>query len=218
MYTPKHEIKESLSTKSILAFLVKNENLISDYELREVYASVIAQKLSSLGKFGSFYPNGRREVESTSHGLKFDIAEDSYEQIVVKLEKTLGGASGDDMEIKNNYSWAKDAFNGFKPGSKTEFKVNRYYGTDSGLVEILQVIAYAVTKKPERDRKLGFDLVAQYELKTGFGGKATAYDQKNIKELGIVLKQFKNGKVLVGGLKSDALARLEKMRQVLTGK
>ena len=217
MYKSKH-LTESVSVKGMLDFLVKNSNLIGDYELREVYANVIAQKLSNLGKYGSFYANRSRDIESTSHGLTFDISDYTYDQIVAELEKKLGGASSDDMEIKNNYSWAKDVFIGFKPGSKTEFKVNRYYGTDTGIVDILTVLSYAVTKKPERDRKTGFDLVAQYDLKTGFGGKPTAYDQKNIKELGIVLKQFKNGKILVGGLKADALGRLAKMQTVLTGR
>ena len=216
MYKSKH-LTESVSVKGMLDFLVKNSNLVSEYSLKDVYRDVIAEKLTKLGKYGTFYVN-RKDIESSSHGFTFDVDDYSYEQIVAELEKKLGGSSSEDMEIKNNYSWAKDVFRGFKPGSKTEFQVSRSYGTDTGIVDILTVLAYAVTKKPERDRKTGFDLVAQYDLKTGFGGKPTAYDQKNIKELGIVLKQFKNGKVLVGGLKSDAIGRLQKMQTVLTGR
>lgn len=213
MYKTKH-LTESLSVKGMLDFLGKNSNLIGDYKLKDIYRNVIAEKLSKLGKYGSFYVN-RGDIESSSHGFTFDVDDYSYDQIVAELEKKLGGTSSEEMEIKNNYSWTKDVFRGFKPGSKTEFQVSRYYGTDTGLVDILTVLAYTITKKPERDRKIGFDLVAQYDLKTGFGGKPTAYEQKNIKELGIVLKQFKNGKVLVGGLKADVLGRLQKMQQVV---
>ena len=201
----------------MLSFLVKNQNLLSEFDIRTAYGNVIAEKLSQLNKYGSFYYN-RGDVESTAHGLKFDVRDLTYEQIVAKLEKTFnpGGVyQSEDMEIKNNYSWAKNYFFGFKPGNKTEFKLG-YHGY---IQDVLQILAYAVTGKPEKDLKTGFQLKDQYGLTvSAFNVNPSAYDQKNIKELGIVIKQFKNGKVLVGGLKSDALARLEKMRQVLTGK
>ena len=214
-YKSKH-LQESLSVKAMLSFLVKNQNLLSEYDIKNAYGNVIAEKLSTLKKYGSFYLKGR-DIESMSHKLSFDLNDYTYEQIVAELDKQFGGTDGEVMIIKNNYSWTKDFFYGFKPGSKTEFSVKgRMFSR--GINSVLEILNYAITGKATSDLRLGSELADKYGLKTGFSSSPDAYSQKNIKELGIVIKQFKNGKVLVGGLKSDAIERLKRMSQVLIGR
>lgn len=212
-YKSQH-LEESISERDIRAFVTKNLSLVDEYTMKEIYTELVATKLNNLKTYGSFSSNNRRmEIFSGITGKTYSLNDFSYEDLVREMEKFAGSMDTEALEIKKEFSSYYDSFFKYgvlKLGNKSEFKISFHVGT---IIDLFTVLSYAIKKDANR---LNADaLVKKYSIGDF---QSNIHEQKNIAELGIVVKRLKNGKVLVGGLKSDAIARLKKMSEVLIGR
>lgn len=193
--------------KAMLTFINNNSNLISGFDVRDLYYKVIEKKLQEETGLYFYRSYGYFITETFSD---FKANEDlPYDQILSEFRKfeISTGLSKDDVSIKNHFKFMK---NGFR--YKGNGLLHRF-GMYPSFKDLVYLLIYVVKGEIGKDYSEAIKIVDKYpEFKTWEfpTGKFRIPEFK-----GLEIVSFKNGKMQIKGLSTEQENKIQHVFDII---